>query len=790
MAISGNLNIKVGLPNESTNSDSLYTAFNKINTNFNTIFGNADKVVAGNGISVTNNPGNTVISTNLEAGEGIALQTTGNGAVKIINTGGSGNGTAGISGVIPGTGLLVNGTNAAVYSGNVTLSLANSNVTPAVYTNPTITVDSYGRITSAANNNVAGTVTSVALSPGAGIAVAGGPITSNGVITVTNTGVTRLTAGTGISLTANTGNIQIAAVGGGGGITSIDFNSQTGLTFANNPIVAPAAGTISINLPTNLVITGNINSGGKFVGNGSGLSSLVLANIIGIGNISTVNLDGNSSNILYGNGIFADAGDAIGATGPQGATGPIGATGLTGPTGATGPQGTTGPIGATGPIGDRYATTSSTSLLIGTGSKTLTVDTDLAYTLGQDIIIANTAARYMTGAVTSYTSGNGQLIVNVTGTLGSGTYTSWTVNLNGAAGTPGATGPIGATGVAGPTGATGVTGPTGATGLTGATGPVAGSNAQIIFNDASVANGNANLTFNKSSSTLTVTGNIVSRGTAITGIAALQAGATNTLLANTIASFTGNVDNFTQITVQNRNAGTSATSDVVLTADNGSDTVNYIDLGINNGNYNINDINNVLGNIAGAGDGYLYSTGNTNNTGQSGGNLAIGAITPNKIVKIFAGGPDDSNVIITVANTGANVNGNLIVSGNITGGNLIGALANGNSNINIPAANGNITLTAAGNANILVITGTGSNVTGTLGVTANITSNNFIANFLVKTTAVTFSSLPTAATAGAGARAFITDGNLAASTNFGAQVSGSGSNNVPVYSDGTNWRIG
>ena len=290
MAISGNLNIKVGLPNESTNSDSLYTAFNKINTNFNTIFGNADKVTAGNGITITNNPSNTVISTNLVAGNGIDLQVA-NGAITIINTGGSGNGTAGINGVVPGAGILVNGSNAAVYSGNVTLSLANSNVTPAVYTNPTITIDSYGRIISAANSSVAGTVTSVAISPGSGISVAGGPITNAGIITVTNTGVTRLTAGSGITLTGNTGNILISAAGAGGGITSIDFNSQTGLTFSNNPIVAPAAGTISINLPTNLVIVGNITAQGRFVGNGSGLSNIVLANITGIGNISSYNLE-------------------------------------------------------------------------------------------------------------------------------------------------------------------------------------------------------------------------------------------------------------------------------------------------------------------------------------------------------------------------------------------------------------------------------------------------------------------------------------------------------------------
>lgn len=45
-------------------------------------------------------------------------------------------------------------------------------------------------------------------------------------------------------------------------------------------------------------------------------------------------------------------------------------------------------------------------------------------------------------------------------------------------------------------------------------------------------------------------------------------------------------------------------------------------------------------------------------------------------------------------------------------------------------------------------------------------------------------------TAAWGARAFISDGNLAAVGNFGAQVSGGGGNNVPVWSDGTNWYIG
>lgn len=48
-------------------------------------------------------------------------------------------------------------------------------------------------------------------------------------------------------------------------------------------------------------------------------------------------------------------------------------------------------------------------------------------------------------------------------------------------------------------------------------------------------------------------------------------------------------------------------------------------------------------------------------------------------------------------------------------------------------------------------------------------------------------SLPAAAKAGAGARAFVTD---ATATTFHSTVAGGGSNKVPVVSDGTNWLIG
>ena len=54
----------------------------------------------------------------------------------------------------------------------------------------------------------------------------------------------------------------------------------------------------------------------------------------------------------------------------------------------------------------------------------------------------------------------------------------------------------------------------------------------------------------------------------------------------------------------------------------------------------------------------------------------------------------------------------------------------------------------------------------------------------------TYAQLPQSPLIIAGQKAFLTDANLAASGNFGANVSGGGSNVVPVWSDGINWYIG
>jgi hypothetical protein len=57
----------------------------------------------------------------------------------------------------------------------------------------------------------------------------------------------------------------------------------------------------------------------------------------------------------------------------------------------------------------------------------------------------------------------------------------------------------------------------------------------------------------------------------------------------------------------------------------------------------------------------------------------------------------------------------------------------------------------------------------------------------VKVTTVTVADLPSAATAGAGARATVSNANA---TTFNSVVAGGGANTVPVFSDAVAWRIG
>jgi hypothetical protein len=217
-----------------------------------------------------------------------------------------------------------------------------------------------------------------------------------------------------------------------------------------------------------------------------------------------------------------------------------------------------------------------------------------------------------------------------------------------------------------------------------------------------------------------------------------------TVLPNIVAQFTSNVNSYGQINMQNINSGTASTTEIVATANNGTDTVFFVDMGIAGNAYNNASPNNSLGTIIYANDAYLYAQGNT--SANVGGNLAIGAATAGRSVTIFAGGINNSSNVATFANTGVTVYGNITAANIITTGTY-----------------GNIT-----NANV-------------------ISANSLVVTTTVRTLPVTFANLPSATAAGAGARAYITDANT---FSFASSVTGGGSYTVPVFSNGSTWFVG
>jgi hypothetical protein len=314
MAISGQEIINVGVVNQATGSDDLYTAFSKVENNFTTLFSTSsvfNNFVAGSGITATSNPSTgTVTITNT----GVTQLTSGSG---ITLSGSNGNITISVSG--SGTGTVVAGVTNVGISSN-TLSISNSPViskgviavdlpniagttyTPGVYTNPTVTVDQYGRISNIANNTISGTVTSVAMTTsGTGIGISGGPITTTGTFTITNTGVTKVIAGTGINLSGSTGDITISAISGGGTVTRVDVASNS-LAITGSPITN--LGTIGIELKNDASFSGNVSATTMNV-TGSGVDVLKVSGTANIvkdlyvgGNIYVPNLISTNSTTL------------------------------------------------------------------------------------------------------------------------------------------------------------------------------------------------------------------------------------------------------------------------------------------------------------------------------------------------------------------------------------------------------------------------------------------------------------------------------------------------------------
>jgi hypothetical protein len=95
----------------------------------------------------------------------------------------------------------------------------------------------------------------------------------------------------------------------------------------------------------------------------------------------------------------------------------------------------------------------------------------LAYTPAQSIIVVYDASNFQECEVLTYDINTGSLVFAApTRTVGSGTYSSWTVNLDGASGGDGSSGTSGSSGVDGTSGTSGATGTSGASGSSGTSG--------------------------------------------------------------------------------------------------------------------------------------------------------------------------------------------------------------------------------------------------------------------------------------------------------------------------------
>ena len=193
-----------------------------------------------------------------------------------------------------------------------------------------------------------------------------------------------------------------------------------------------------------------------------------------------------------------------------------------------------------------------------------------------------------------------------------------------------------------------------------------GSSSAPAFNQANAAFIQANNAYNKANSALANTGGTLTGSLGITGSSSnivVSQSATASDVTNTfnhlytLGLFSGNTDQSIQVGAQNFANTANSSTDFALYNNIGTDTNNYIDLGITSKAYNTT-LNGFT--ASQPGDGYLYSNGV---------NLLLGTYTPGTNMKVFIGGYTSANVSTTfnAPNTASssNTTGTLLVQGGV-----------------------------------------------------------------------------------------------------------------------------
>ena len=127
----------------------------------------------------------------------------------------------------------------------------------------------------------------------------------------------------------------------------------------------------------------------------------------------------------------------------------------------------------------------------------------------------------------------------------------------------------------------------------------------------------------------------------------LNVGNNQTFLPNTVAQFYASGGSYIQTNLVNTDDG--GTADIVVTANTGTDSTFFMDMGLANKDFVPGFEFNNLGTAIYPLDGYLYMQGQE---GELGGNLTVGTTTTNTEIKFVAGGHDSENVIAKIKHDG------------------------------------------------------------------------------------------------------------------------------------------
>ncbi len=236
------------------------------------------------------------------------------------------------------------------------------------------------------------------------------------------------------------------------------------------------------------------------------------------------------------------------------------------------------------------------------------------------------------------------------------------------------------------------------------------SSSIVLIDTQSNVSVNTNTIYIGNTQSATVVNSIAVTANTINALSVVSIGAPSGYNFATIATLevNGNANTYVEMVSQNANTGNNASTDLILTADSGNDSVNFVDLGINGSGYD-----QAAFNIGSALDAYLYSSNS---------NLAIGTAANNGTIAFHANGTTATDAKMYINATAVTVTNSVLLSANTASIKTANAGSlNANVSVYVSNNNGNATLTPTG----LVIADVATvNSTGIFSVNSVVQSAN------------------------------------------------------------------